>query len=178
MLAHPGPQSYSGQLLIAEGIVPLGTNREEALMTTLRVERRQRFTTVHRDTVNDSSLSWQARGLLIWLLDKPDDWRVNSTQIEHEAPNGREAVRAALRELERGGYIERKQGHDRLGRWFTESVVRERPVTASRRRLSDAGKLGANTKTVTEDCFPQTPIDEPVDNTIVPAWAQKYGPRS
>lgn len=126
-------------------------------MTTIRVERRHRFTTIHRDTINDSSLSWRARGLLIWLLDKPDDWRVNSIHIEAQAKEGREAVRAALRELEKAGYIERQPGHDRLGRWFTECVVRERPVTASRRRPTDAGELGANTKTVTEDCFPQTP---------------------
>lgn len=131
-------------------------------MTTLRVERRHRFTTVHRDTINDKTLSLRARGLLIWLLDKPDDWRVNSTAIERECTEGREAIRASLSELEKAGYIERTQAHDRLGRWHTECVVRERPVTASRRRLTDAGELGANTKTDTDDCLPQTPKHGPL----------------
>lgn len=144
-------------------------------MTTLRVERRTRFTTVHRDMANDANLSFRARGVLLWLLDKPDGWQVNSEAIERHGKEGREAIRSALNELESAGYLERRRSHDRLGRWTTEAVIHELPVTASRRRLPDAGNLGANTNTDTEDCNPQTPIEDPVDNTEPPKWYSDRG---
>ncbi len=127
-------------------------------MTTIRVERRKKFTVIDRSTVNDDSLSFRARGLLVWLLDKPDGWRVNSTLIERAGKEGREAVRSALRELEDAGYLERTQAHDRkTGRWTTEAVIHESPPTASRQRGTDAGEPGANTNTDTDDCYPPTP---------------------
>lgn len=149
-------------------------------MTTIRVERRRRFTTIDRKTINDSSLSFRARGLLIWLLDKPDDWRCNSEQIASEGKEGRDAVRAALAELQRAGYLTRQRVCAGRGRWVTETVVRERPSDDGFPGVGEpgVGEPGANTNTDTDDCYPQTPIDEPVDNTGVPAWALKYGPRS
>lgn len=96
-------------------------------MTTIRVERRDRFTTVDRDTVNDASLSFRARGLLVWLLDKPDGWRVRADAIAVATTEGRDAVRSALNELEAAGYLTRTKCRDRSGRFRTETVVRETP---------------------------------------------------
>lgn len=96
-------------------------------MTTIRVSRRDRWTTIDRRTINDADLSFKARGILIWLLDKPDGWRVRSADIERHGAEGREAVRAALRELEAAGYMERHRSRGELGRWQTETVVRETP---------------------------------------------------
>jgi len=96
-------------------------------MTTIRVERRDRFTTVDRATVNDATLSFKARGLLIWLLDKPDGWRVRSDAIALATTEGRDSVRSALRELECAGYLTRTKCRDKRGRVRTETVVRETP---------------------------------------------------
>lgn len=136
-------------------------------MTTYRVERRQRFTTVNRAAVNDHRLSFRARGVLVWLLDKPDDWRVDSVQIASATTEGRDAVRTALRELETLGYIERYRHHGERGRWVTECVVHEQPVDRSVDGVTGAGfpgvgqpgvgQPGANTRTVTDDCDPPTP---------------------
>lgn len=129
-------------------------------MTTLRVERRRRFTAVDRRSINDDRLSFRARGLLIWLLDKPDDWRCNSTQIANHAVEGRDAIRATLRELEQAGYISRERICVDGGRWVTETVVREHPAEDGFPGVGEpgVGNPGANTKTDTEDCYPQTPI--------------------
>lgn len=129
-------------------------------MTTIRVERRQRFTTVSRKLVNDNRLSFRALGLLVWLLDKPDDWRVNSTQIANQCVEGRDAVRSAMAELERCGYLTRQRIQGSKGRWCTEVVVREVPPTDD--GIPGVGQPGvgfpgANTKTVTEDGYPLTP---------------------
>ena len=113
-------------------------------MTTIRVDRRDKFTTIDRDLVNDDRLSFRARGVLVWLLDKPDGWKVQADSISRQGKEGRDAVRGALRELEMLGYLERVKFRDDLGRWQSESVVREtpardqdgKPALVSRRRIS------------------------------------------
>lgn len=61
----------------------------------------------------DSRLSWAARGLLIYLLGKPDDWEVSVSHLTKQTSqtakhSGRDAVYGLLAELEAAGYL-RKQ---------------------------------------------------------------------
>lgn len=98
-------------------------------MTTIRVAQRARFTTIDRETLNDERLSFRARGILAWLLDKPDDWRCNADEIAAQTTEGRDAVRTALRELMALDYIRRTREQDAGGQWHTVTVVFERPVT-------------------------------------------------
>jgi hypothetical protein len=58
----------------------------------------------------DGRLSWAARGLLIYLLGKPDHWQVSPQALVNETANstrpaGRDAVYAVLAELGAVGYI-------------------------------------------------------------------------
>lgn len=147
-------------------------------MTTIRVARRNRFTTVDRTTVNDSRLSFRARGVLMWLLDKPDEWRADARTIAQAGSEGRDAVRAALAELEEHGYLVRNKYRGDGGRWVTEHTVYERPqggdqgwksdlvddahqvgkpAPVNQRRSTSAGFPGPITKTENEDCYPPTP---------------------
>lgn len=58
----------------------------------------------------DSGLSWGARGMLIFLLGKPDNWRVSIQNLVNETAqsrkkSGRDAVYAFLAELREAGYV-------------------------------------------------------------------------
>ncbi len=64
-------------------------------MSTIRVGKRHRFTSIDRQAVNDERLSFRALGLLLWLLDKPDGWRIQSETVARNRPEGRDAVRTA-----------------------------------------------------------------------------------
>jgi hypothetical protein len=97
-------------------------------MTTYRVASRARFTTIDRETVNDERLSFRARGVLLWLLDKPDDWHCTSEQLARAATEGRDAIRAALGELEALHYLRREKTQDRRGQWSTTVTVYESPA--------------------------------------------------
>ena len=35
----------------------------------------QNYTVVHNELIEDSQLTWKARGILVYLLSKPDHWR-------------------------------------------------------------------------------------------------------
>lgn len=125
-------------------------------MTQFRVVRRQRFTTVDRQTVNDSRLSFRARGILVWLLDKPDDWRCEARDIAHAGTEGRDAVLAALRELEALGYLSRVKRQNAGGQWVTDVHVYEVPDGTGDgfpgAGSPDPGGPGAITNTGTDDC--------------------------
>lgn len=137
-------------------------------MTTIRVNRRQRFTVVDREAINDERLSFRARGILFWLLDKPDDWRCNSDDIAAACIEGRDAVRTALRELQALDYIVRRREQDReTGQWRTVTDVYETPQQAADDGIPgvgnpdvgnpdvgspDVGAPGPIPKTETEDC--------------------------
>ena len=51
------------------------------------------FTILSNAVINDERLSFRARGVLIWLLSKPDDWRTRSDSIAGQSPKeGRDAI--------------------------------------------------------------------------------------
>lgn len=92
-------------------------------MTIIRSKRpEQRFIVVSKDVSDNVGLSWQARGLLIYLLGKPDNWCVSVSHLvtqtrDASRKSGREAVSAIIGELMAAGYIKRSehQRHDESG---------------------------------------------------------------
>ncbi|MDH6279317.1 replication protein [Prescottella agglutinans] len=95
--------------------------------------RVDRFTILDNDVINDKRLSYRARGVLIWLLSKPADWRTRSESIAAQSPKeGREAIRSAMRELREAGYLRTEKIQDpETGRWSTITTVFEVPVDES-----------------------------------------------
>lgn len=85
------------------------------------------FTVLRNDVLRDSRLSYRARGLLVAILSRPDNWRCSSTQLATEGLEGRDAVRTALAELEAVGYLIRQTYRRPDGRLITDSVVRDVP---------------------------------------------------
>jgi predicted ATPase/transcriptional regulator with XRE-family HTH domain len=93
-------------------------------------KRAHSYLNVPSTTVNDGRLSFKARGILAYLLDKPAGWDVRSVAIAADSPDGKAAVQAGLRELARAGYyrIERRRLLD--GRLVTGTAVSEEPVAS------------------------------------------------
>ena len=60
--------------------------------TIIRAPRRYRFVTINQDAVEDSRLSWAARGLLGYLLSRPDDWKVLIKDLQHRGDLGRDGI--------------------------------------------------------------------------------------
>jgi len=88
------------------------------------------FTILSNAVINDERLSFRARGVLIWLLSKPDDWRTRSDSIAGHSPKeGRDAIRSALRELAELGYLIREKIQNERGQWITIQTIYEDPVT-------------------------------------------------
>lgn len=87
------------------------------------------FTVVPNSVLNDDKLSWKARGLLIYLLSKPPLWRTSAARLSNDGPDGRDAIRSGLLELQHAGYVVRGRYQDKsTGRWTTISTVYDRPL--------------------------------------------------
>lgn len=82
------------------------------------------------------SLSWAARGLLIFLLGKPDNWCVSIEHLRRQTeasakPTGRDGLYGMLDELIKAGYVRRDACRDDHGRMNGYSYhVSEKPFTA------------------------------------------------
>lgn len=77
--------------------------------------------------LNDSRLSFRARGLLAYMLARPPGWKFSARRLQAETAEGRDAVAGALRELARFGYyrVDRYQGES--GRFGMVTYVAESP---------------------------------------------------
>lgn len=85
----------------------------------------------------DDRLSWAARGLLVYLLGKPDHWEISIEHLRRQTASARihssrDALYAMLGELETAGYLNREQAND-AGRYgATRYIVRELPAPVYR----------------------------------------------
>jgi hypothetical protein len=89
-----------------------------------------KFTVIDNATLGDDRLSWKARGILAYLLSKPDGWEVMVRHLVNAAPDGRDAVLSGLRELEAIGYLVRgEQLRTADGTFDTaDTEIHERPL--------------------------------------------------
>ncbi|HIF0232799.1 TPA: replication protein [Legionella pneumophila] len=99
-------------------------------MAVLRIHKKQQnFVILDKTCLNDTALSWGAKGLHAYLISLPDTWQVRVDDLKKRATNGRDAVRSLLKELEQAGYIQksvlRNQENGRFGR--LEYLVLETP---------------------------------------------------
>ncbi|WP_341934729.1 helix-turn-helix domain-containing protein [Microbacterium sp. LWO14-1.2] len=75
------------------------------------------FTQVPNVYARDKALSWVARGILVWLMTHEAGYEVTMATIEASSwKEGREAVRSAVKELEKAGYLHRQQRRAQGGR--------------------------------------------------------------
>lgn len=81
-------------------------------MTLFRVEHKKNYTTVNNYIFTDSRLSWKAKAIWMYAFSRPDDWTFHMNDIVNKATDGRESVRAGLKELENCGYLHRDQKRD------------------------------------------------------------------
>ncbi len=76
---------------------------------------------------NDEALTWEARGLMGYLLSKPDGWETRNSDLISKGPAGEHKLSRMLKELKDGGYMHRyrRNAGGGLFDWITE--IYERP---------------------------------------------------
>lgn len=64
----------------------------------------------------EPKLSWKAKGILTYLLSKPDDWTIMVCDLIKKSADGKDAVYAGLKELQKFRYMDYQKVRDEKGR--------------------------------------------------------------
>lgn len=95
-------------------------------MSIVKISRKQNpFVMIDKSIFEDNTISWAAKGVMGYLLSKPDGWSVNVADIINHSPvnengqkkrgNGEEAVYKLLKELRLHGYAHHEFKRDSKG---------------------------------------------------------------
>ena len=108
-------------------------------MAVFRVERNTGYTVMSNHHLRNKELSLKAKGLLSQMLSLPEDWDYTLSGLSYINREKIDAIREAVRELERAGYIKRSRERDSKGRLRgADYVIYEQP------QPSDEGAASAD----------------------------------
>ena len=97
-------------------------------MAVFRVERNTGYTVMSNHHLRNKELSLKAKGLLSQMLSLPEDWDYTLAGLSHINREKIDAIREAVKELEKAGYITRRQGRDEKGKMTAiEYTIYEQP---------------------------------------------------
>ena len=85
-------------------------------MAVFRVEEKQGLHRNEQPPPTQQELSLKAKGLLSQMLSLPEDWDYTLAGLSHINRESIDAIRTAVWELEKAGYITRRQGRDDKGK--------------------------------------------------------------
>ena len=97
-------------------------------MAVFRVERTTGYTVMSNHHLRNKDLTLKAKGLLSQMLSLPEDWDYTLAGLSYINRESVDAIRTAIWELEKAGYIKRYQGRDERGKMTAiEYVIYEQP---------------------------------------------------
>ncbi len=130
-------------------------------MAVFRIEKNHGYTVMSNHHLRNKELSLKAKGLLSQMLSLPDDWDYTLAGLSHINKESIDAIRTAIWELERAGYIIRQQGRDAKGKMTAiEYTIFEKPQLPQ--PILDCPMLENPTpgKPILENPIPDNPTSE------------------
>lgn len=144
-------------------------------MAVFRVAKTRDYTVMSNYHLKDKALSLKSKGLLSVMLSLPEDWDYTLKGLACISKDGVDAIREAVRELERAGYIVRTRMRNEKGQLKnTEYVIYERPVPVSQKPVE---KTPVQESPVLENPMFENPMqDNPVQESPAQATPVQGNP--
>ena len=102
------------------------------------------YVMVSKRWVNDLAISPKTKGMMLYILSKPDTWRIRERELMKSLGIGRDAVRTGLAEMEKAGYLRVMKVHGKKGRFGSndyelteDSTVSGYPTRETRHLVSN-----------------------------------------
>ena len=110
-------------------------------MSIIRTKREHNYTVISNKVYEKNQLSWQAMGLLGYLLTKPDNWQVMVAELVNvtkntKKPTGREGIYNIINELKEKGFISVRKNSD----GSTDYTVYDEPIQSPNQGKPNQGK--------------------------------------
>ena len=100
------------------------------------------YTVIRNALIRDKNLTFEARGLLEYLLSQPPDWETSKQDLVNQSPAGEYAIGRILKELEDARYIFRRKSRTGEGKWRWETYVFDQPL--SEEAMNELDKMCAD----------------------------------
>ena len=99
-------------------------------MAVFRVEKNRGYTVMSNHHLRNKELTLKAKGLLSQMLSLPENWDYTLAGLSHINKESIDAIRTAVLELEKAGYITRTQGRDEKGKMTAITyTIYEQPIS-------------------------------------------------
>ena len=105
----------------------------------VRTARRNRYTVICNNLIEDPDLDWKDLGLLVYLLSKPDDWQISVEHLKKQKKLGRDGIYKCLDAIINAGYARREKHSDGSVYWyiFEEKQTEEKPNPEKPEKATD-----------------------------------------
>jgi hypothetical protein len=108
---------------------------------------------------------------------QPDDWGTSAEALARQGPEGRDAIRSSLSELEDAGYLVRERRQDSRGRWANQAVIYDVPQTDDQAALFTPDDLVTNLSDSPTNADFQASVNQaPVSQALTTNTVQEQSP--
>ena len=101
------------------------------------------FTAIPNTILNDTELSWKAKGIFAFLASKPDSWQFNMNYIVKQSTGGKSSLQSGMKELEDAGYLRRERMFDENRQFKGYMYILEEGSKTRQTENPVAGKPGS-----------------------------------
>lgn len=89
-------------------------------MAIFKAVVQHKYAQIPNSTLQDSSISFEARGLLAMMLSMPPDWEVNKAWVINQSKAGKDKVNSIFKELIGAGYIRKCESQRQRGKFASD----------------------------------------------------------
>lgn len=99
-------------------------------MPIIKGKFQTQYVQVSNKTAQDNNLSFEARGLLVFMLSLPEDWVIHKSWLIDQTKAGRDKIQRMINELVKYGYLVKHQSHGDDGQFQNSDLhVYPDPIT-------------------------------------------------
>ena len=92
------------------------------------INKKENFTSIHNKLINDSKISLKGKGIMLYMLSKPENWKYNPKEIAKNSKDGLDSVYSGIKELIEAGYVSRVRHSDGTVDYFVFEDVEENDI--------------------------------------------------
>lgn len=129
-------------------------------MAVFRVHKNENYTVLSNYHFREKGMSLKAKGLLSLMLSLPESWDYSAAGLVTLSKDGKDSVNAALKELEKFGYLRRTQAISEDGKFSGYNYeIYEQPSDAAKAAAEEKATAAAAkaAKPTTEKPFAENP---------------------
>lgn len=106
-------------------------------MAIIKTRKESNYVCIDNSVLEDKRLSLKAKGLLAYLLTKPESWQIKINHLVNQSTDGKGSHYSTIKELINAGYITKKQLHIDGRLSVVEYSVYEKPHSKSKLQQSE-----------------------------------------